>query len=302
MVRTHRNPFGRTSAGWGRVAAFLVAALVSGVEPAGTLCAQAPGVHYQHRADMPPGAIGTWQLKRGGPLPGYFQPVEIKAPSGAKISLASEAGFVPAEYAPLTVGMLIGGVYRLKVTNIPLAAGLEVFPTIEVIDRLYPPPGLARKFPIPVELTAEELRLAAEGQFVTRVIYVENPDDALPAPEDPDHQHWLDAGTGVDPLQMADLLGRPVAILRMGGRIPLEGQEGEREFLGCAAPWIRFPTTHIRTESLPAPPAQPRPLNSTSGLPTSGFDGIVGQANSGTRTASNGTRNVISGSRDTVLP
>jgi len=240
MVRTHRNPSGRSATGLGRVAVFLVAALVFNIGLASELLAQVPGVHYQHRADMPPGAIGNWQLKRGGPLPGYFQPVEIKAPSGAKISMASAGGFVPAEKAPLTVGLLIGGVYRLKVTHIPLAAGRELFPTIEVIDRLYPPPGLAQKFPIPVELTADELRLAAEGHFVTRVVYVEDPHDALPAAEDPDHQHWIDAGEGVDPLQMADLLGRPVAILRIGGRLPLEGQEGEREFLGRAPPWMNY--------------------------------------------------------------
>ena len=40
-------------------------------------------------------------------------------------------------------GLLIGSVYRLRVTSIPLAEGLEVFPTIEVIDRLYAPLGPA---------------------------------------------------------------------------------------------------------------------------------------------------------------
>ncbi len=54
---------------------------------------------------MPPGAIGSRQLQRGGPLPGFFQPVEIKAPAGALISLASgdqfgrPAGGRPAAWA-----------------------------------------------------------------------------------------------------------------------------------------------------------------------------------------------------------
>ena len=42
---------------------------------------------------MPPGAIGSLQLQRGGPLPGFFQPVEIKAPFGALISLAVDGQF-----------------------------------------------------------------------------------------------------------------------------------------------------------------------------------------------------------------
>ena len=76
--------------------------------------------------------------------------------------------------------MQIGPVYRLQVTDIPNNEGLEIFPTVEVIDRLYPPPGLALRFPIPIELTQDELELAARGAFVTRVIYVEDPHQALP--------------------------------------------------------------------------------------------------------------------------
>ena len=45
----------------------------------------------------------------------------------------------PAEPAPRRVGLLIGAVYRLRVTNIPRAEGMEVFPTIEVIDRTFAP-------------------------------------------------------------------------------------------------------------------------------------------------------------------
>ena len=104
-----------------------------------TLRAQQPDVHYWHQGIMPPGAIGSRQLQRGGPLPGFFQPVEIKAPQGASISLAGDGQFGPPQAAPCRVGMLIGSVYRLRVTDIPLpqgGEGLEVFPSIEVIDRL----------------------------------------------------------------------------------------------------------------------------------------------------------------------
>ena len=57
------------------------------------LPAAAPPVHYHHAGIMPPGAIGSQQLQRGGPLPGYFQPVEIKAPQGALISTAASGDF-----------------------------------------------------------------------------------------------------------------------------------------------------------------------------------------------------------------
>jgi hypothetical protein len=171
---------------------------------------------------MPPGAIGSLRLHRGGPLSGYFQPVEIRAPHGARISLAQEVGFGQPHDSRALVGMQIGSVYRLKVTDIPNLPGEEVFPTIELVDRLYPPPGMALRFPIPVQLTQEELEMAAEGMFVTRVIYLEDPSQALPVDETPQsEQPWIEAAADEDPLVVADQLGRPMAILRMGGRVPL---------------------------------------------------------------------------------
>ena len=133
--------------------------------------AQQPGVHYYHQGAMPPGAIGSQQLQRGGPLPGYYQPVEIKAPSGAAISLAVDGQFEEPRKGLRKAGLLIGSVYRLRVTDIPLAEGQEVFPTIEVIDRLFTPLGQEHRFSIPVELSEEDLKLALAGKFVTRVIY-----------------------------------------------------------------------------------------------------------------------------------
>jgi hypothetical protein len=169
---------------------------------------------------MPPGAIGNLRLLRGGPLSGYFQPVRIRAPKGARIALAEEGGFCNEQYETKLVGMQVGPVYRLRVAGFAPDGGGEVFPTVEVIDRLYPPAGLALRYPIPVELTRDELRMAADGMLVTRVIYLENPSAALPADEPQDEQPWVEAPHGGDPLTIADEMGRPVAILRIGGRVP----------------------------------------------------------------------------------
>jgi hypothetical protein len=118
-------------------------------------------------------------------------------------------------------GMQIGPVYRLRITDIPNHPGLELFPTIEVLDRLYPPQGLALRYPIPVELTQDELELAVQNMFVTRVIYIEDPSLALPVRQQQGgEQPWMEARPGDDPLVAADSLGRPVAILRIGGRVP----------------------------------------------------------------------------------
>src|SRR6185295_2614789 len=101
-------------------------------------------VHWLNAGAMPPGAIGSLRLERGGPLSGYFQPVQIRAPQGARIALARESGFsavqtrATANSTEALVGMQNGPVYRLKVSGIPNIEDVEIFPTIEVIDRVYP--------------------------------------------------------------------------------------------------------------------------------------------------------------------
>lgn len=177
-------------------------------------------VHYFHSGDLPPGAIGQGQLLRGGPLPGYYQPVEIKAPKGSAISMAVNGHFEPPREAPVLVGMLIGQVYRIKITRIPRNEGFEVFPSIELVNRLYPPPGLENHFPVPIEFTLDELELALTGRFVTRVIYLENPNTAMPVADNPDRQRYYEVRADQDPLKVADRLGRPMAVMRMGSRTP----------------------------------------------------------------------------------
>lgn len=180
--------------------------------------AQGP-VHKLYRADMPPGQIGRTQLLKAGRA-GYYQPVEVRGPKGSLVSLASEGTFLPAELNVAAGGMLIGEVYRLRVGNIPNLEGFEVFPSVEVIDRLCPPPGQATRFPVPIEIEQEDLELAAAGRYITRIIYVEDPKNAVPSRDLPDHQRVYEVRAHEDPLEVADEIGRPIAILRMGSRTP----------------------------------------------------------------------------------
>ncbi len=226
VLKLARSPRRLRVEGILRKAALVV--LLSGL----TASAQDRPVHWLNAGSMPPGAIGSQRLARGGPLSGYFQAVRIRAPEGARIALASEDGYNAQSANEALVGMQVGYVYRLQVTNIPNNDGVEIFPTIELVDRLYPPPGLALRFPVPIELTQEELELAAEGAFVTRVIYVEDPRNALPiARRAKGEQPWVEAPLGEDPLVTADRHGRPVAILRIGSRAPNANSQA-----GCPSP------------------------------------------------------------------
>jgi hypothetical protein len=197
-----------------------VSCLLLWVCAASVASAQQEPVHYFHSSRLPPGTIGPSQLLRGGPLAGYFQPLEVRGPEGMEVSVAVDGQFESPQQAPALFGMLIGPVYRLKLTRIPRNEGDEVFPTVEVINRLYPPPGLESHFPIPVHFSLEELEMALSGRLVTRVIYLEDPQSALPVRDSLDQQRYYDVRSDDDPLKVADRLGRPVAIMRMGSRTP----------------------------------------------------------------------------------
>ena len=211
-----------------RVAGIMLLAVLSGTVPSSPLSAQVPQRHWLHSSALPPGAIGSQRLLRRGPLSpyrqGYVQPVEVAAPPGVAISVVSGGGFTTPHSDTLLAGMTLGQVYRLKVSGVTNYESVDIYPTVEVIDRLYPPQGKALKFPIPVQLTQEELQLAAAGSFVTRVIYVEDPKQALPIEQPIVHgrreQQWFEVRCDQDPLLVADMLGRPVAILRIGSRLP----------------------------------------------------------------------------------
>lgn len=213
--------------------------------------AQAPHRHWLHPSAMPPGAIGSLRLLRGGPLSaGCPQVIELMGPEGVAIAAAMQGGFSEPRSPSLLVGVLQGPVYRFQVTGVPNHPEAVLYPTVEVIDRTHPPQGLELRFPIPIELTAEELKLAANGAFVTRVIYVEDPTQAA-AGSFKDGQNWFEARPCDDPLVVADTLGRPVAILRIGSRGP---EPGSAALAAC--PPVQL--LEKPADALPAPDAAPQ--------------------------------------------
>lgn len=237
--------------------ALLTVPLAAGLLPTDTLLAQRRPVHHRYQGHWPPGTIGNYQLRGDASRRGYFQPVEIQAPEGAMLAMASGGQFEPAQPAPRKVGLQLGSVYRFQVTRIPLREGAEVFPSIELIDRLHPPEGAKWRFPVVVQLTREDLDLALEGRYVMRVIYVENPATALPVRQDPRLQRYFEVRPDADPVHVADQLGRPIAILRIGSRVPPAAGPGE-EFLFGSPPWERFVPAAAgasRAPDAPRPPA-----------------------------------------------
>ncbi|TWU54548.1 hypothetical protein Poly51_32670 [Rubripirellula tenax] len=177
------------------------------------------GGHRLLSSDLPPGYVGAARQNVSRMCPGYLQPVAFIGPEGTQFSLAQSGAFLePSEN--LQAGLLIGGVYRFQVSRIPGREGAELFPTVELIDRTFPPPGLATRHPIQIQLDEDDLIAALNGQMVTRVIYLEDPQTATPLEQTRLNSRPIDISEFQDALEVADRFGKPLAIVRIGSLAP----------------------------------------------------------------------------------
>lgn len=191
-----------------------------------------------NRPLSPPGLGGYWAGALGKASPARFQPVEIQLPGDGQVTWfnqGQEAGAIQGT-APSMAGLLVGYIYRLKLSNMADYPGVELYPTIEMVDRLHPPAGREAEFPVIIPFTEYELQSAIDGQLVTKVVYLEQPNRAsLQAAGKGRAVAPLRADPRDNPLQIADLHGRPLAIVRLGGRVPDAGRP-EPGFFGSGAP------------------------------------------------------------------
>jgi uncharacterized repeat protein (TIGR01451 family) len=141
--------------------------------------------------------------------------VEVLAPAPVPVPQGDGAGI-------LTVGLKRGVGYRLRIAGIPERPGSELFPVIEVVGHLHRPEGVdPGKYPIRVVFIQDDLDDALDrARLVTKVIYLEDPDQAIPFRMAKDQIPVLTLNPTEAPLQVATALGRPVAIVRLGARTP----------------------------------------------------------------------------------
>lgn len=195
-----------------------------------------------------PGRAIEWDRAIRPNRPAYVQPVRIELPS---IGLVTFYNGSPDQsiltQAPSQVGMLVSRTYRFQITGMPEFPGVSLYPTVELLDRLHPPPGQEQDFPIPIQFTVEEIETALEDRLVTKVIYLEQPQWAVP--QEPGQPINVDDLAATDNLlQAADRRGRAMAIIRLGGRVPDARGDGNSEFYGELTPVI---TQQRRSPSSP---------------------------------------------------
>ena len=158
-------------------------------------------------------------------LPDAVQVVRFQGPAGLKVEVL---GPVP-EAVPqgdgkglATFGLKVGVGYKLRVSNLPDRPEVELFPVIEIVGHLHRPAKIdPAKFPIRVVFAPEDLFDAADrGRLITQVVYLEDPDQALPVRMARDEPSSVMLNPAEEPLKVGAALGRVMAIVRIGGRKP----------------------------------------------------------------------------------
>jgi len=181
----------------------------------------------------------------GGPGPGVLPPslppamIPVTMPTVQVLFARPEAmnirwdvgGFNAFDSTPLVVpgrqNFPQNGIYRMKLTNIAGREGVELYPTLEIGPTTPRTEAFLAHNAVPIQFTEEDFDQVLAGNFVTKVIY-------LP---DPEFQELALAGVetlvstrldpGVDPITEADRRGSIMAVLRLGNKdIELAGGEG----------------------------------------------------------------------------
>ncbi|MCA9132970.1 MAG: hypothetical protein KDA45_07435 [Planctomycetales bacterium] len=172
------------------------------------------------------GAMGVMGGMMGNGLGANVQ-VLFNRPDGMQIhyDVAGDGGFGSEPlYLPGRLEFPQGGIYRLKLTNIQGREGVELYPTIEVANGNPRTAAYLAHNAIPVQFTNDDFEQVLSGNFVTKVIYLPDPEfqgDALVG-VDVLVSNRLDPG--LDPIVEADRRGSILAIVRVGNKdIELSG-------------------------------------------------------------------------------
>jgi hypothetical protein len=123
----------------------------------------------------------------------------------------------PVFHVPFRYNFNQAGIYRLKLTDIPGRAGVELYPTLDVVPTNARTAAFLAHSAVPITFTDEDFDQVVSGNYVVKVVY-------LPDPQYQDLANLGGAGEivstrlepGVDPIAMASSRGSILLVIRMG--------------------------------------------------------------------------------------
>jgi uncharacterized repeat protein (TIGR01451 family) len=154
-------------------------------------------------------------------LPAPLLAARVIAPKGVRVAVYPGSPIARIYETPTLLGMRPGYSYRLELSNLPYHPGRTLYPEVEIRGTLVPRPGMKyMDWPVPLVFKQGDIERALAGSMITKMIYLEDPEKAIPAqfglhdpveiPADSEEQAYKDAVAS----------GRLVAVLRLGSRKP----------------------------------------------------------------------------------
>ena len=174
---------------------------------------------------LEPGQVLGLETMAAEALPPEIQVVRIQGPEGVVVSV------IGPETSPVSIGdgkglatfgMRVGTSYYLRLSNLPNRPDGELFPVVQLVGHLHRPPGIdPARYPIRIQLTEEDIdNVLRNGRLVTEIVYLEDPEQALPLHMPKDESPVVTLSPSEDAMKVAQALGRPMAIVQIGNRAP----------------------------------------------------------------------------------
>jgi hypothetical protein len=179
----------------------------------------------------PPGAVAAVGALPGIPTAGGGMAmagrgartsVRFVSPAGMQIAWFNPQAGGPGGFTPTMVevpgryNFIQGGVYRLKLSNLPGRPMVELYPTLEIMPANPRTCTFLAHSTVPVAFTEEDFEQVAAGNLVVKVVYLPDPAYQDLAVAGPDEVVSTRLEPGVDPIQEAARRGSVLAVIRIG--------------------------------------------------------------------------------------
>ncbi|OAI48073.1 hypothetical protein AYO44_01335 [Planctomycetaceae bacterium SCGC AG-212-F19] len=147
--------------------------------------------------------------------------LRVIGPEGSKATFFPDSFREQELPTPAEVSVRPGYIYHFRLANLPQGKDAVIYPTVEVIGALQlPPPCCARNYPLPIVISEDDVDRVLAGAYITKLIVLEHPDRAVPVASEKDRPMETKVHPHRNLLEEGWLVGRPMAVVRIGGRQP----------------------------------------------------------------------------------
>ncbi len=155
------------------------------------------------------------------PMPAPLLAAKVIAPKGVRVTVYPGSPIARLYETPSVLGFRPGYTYRLELSNLPYFPGRTLYPEVEIRGTLVPRPGMKyMDWTAPLVFKQADIERALAGSMITKMIYLEDPEKAIPAQFGLDDPVELPADSEEQAYKDAVASGRLVAVLRLGSRKP----------------------------------------------------------------------------------